>query len=231
MRNSLNIPLAALSIAPILWVIAGLNGVAAQVPVDYDADGDGLIEIAYLEQLNAISWDLDGDGKANNPINVDAYSAEVFGAVEGMGCTASGCRGYELTRDLDFEDPYSYARKEVHTPWVEGNGWLPIVGVEIGDIAFRAVFDGNNHAIANPFIGYSASRDSGVSGLFGSSIGHVRRIGLIDVNLMGGTNTGGLAGYNGGEITGSFVTGNVSGESGVGGQVGRNTAQSPAATL
>ena len=105
MRNSLNIPLAALSIAPILWVIAGLNGVTAQVPVDYDADDDGLIEIAYLEQLNAIIWDLDGDGKANNPINVDAYSAEFFGAVEGMGCPASGCRGYELTRDLDFEDP------------------------------------------------------------------------------------------------------------------------------
>ena len=29
---------------------------------DYDRDDDGLIEVANLAQLNAIRWDLDGDG-------------------------------------------------------------------------------------------------------------------------------------------------------------------------
>ena len=29
---------------------------------DYDADNDGLIEISNLAQLNAVRWDLDGDG-------------------------------------------------------------------------------------------------------------------------------------------------------------------------
>lgn len=46
----------------ILGVMAGLNGAGAQSAVDYDADDDGLIEIEWLEQLDAVRWDLDGDG-------------------------------------------------------------------------------------------------------------------------------------------------------------------------
>ena len=69
----------ALSISLILAAIMGLNIVSAQSPVDYDADDDGLIEITYLEQLNAISWDLDGDGVAINAANAEAYSAEFPG--------------------------------------------------------------------------------------------------------------------------------------------------------
>ena len=34
--------------------------------MDYDADDDGLIEVANLAQLNAIRWDLDGDGVASD---------------------------------------------------------------------------------------------------------------------------------------------------------------------
>ena len=45
---------AALSIALMLGAMAGLNGVAAQSAVDYDADDDGLIEVEWLEQLDAV---------------------------------------------------------------------------------------------------------------------------------------------------------------------------------
>ena len=38
-----------------------LDGVA-QSPVDYDLDDDGLIDIDSLAQLNALRWDLNGDG-------------------------------------------------------------------------------------------------------------------------------------------------------------------------
>ena len=44
-----------------------LPGVAAQATTDYDRDGDGLIEVKNLEQLNAIRWDLDGDGAVDDP--------------------------------------------------------------------------------------------------------------------------------------------------------------------
>ena len=56
-----------------------------QVGTDYDADEDGLIEISSLAQLNAIRWDLDGDGAATGA-NASDY-ANVFPApAPGMGC-------------------------------------------------------------------------------------------------------------------------------------------------
>lgn len=46
--------MAALSIVPMLGAMAGLNGVGAQSAADYDADDDSLIEIEWLEQLDAV---------------------------------------------------------------------------------------------------------------------------------------------------------------------------------
>ena len=68
--------------------------------MDYDADDDGLIEVADLAQLNAIRWDLDGDGVAS-----DAGYATAFpdAPTSDMGCPASGCTGYELMADLDLD--------------------------------------------------------------------------------------------------------------------------------
>ena len=57
--------LAALGVSLSLASAAGLNAISASVVQagDYDADDDGLIEVSRLEQLNAIRFDLDGDGK------------------------------------------------------------------------------------------------------------------------------------------------------------------------
>ena len=54
---------AALCIALLFSAMAGLGGVSAQAGVDYDADDDGLIEIKWLEQLDVVRWDLNGDGE------------------------------------------------------------------------------------------------------------------------------------------------------------------------
>ena len=69
----------------------GSGGTAAQsfmvtVPeehVDYDADDDGLIEIATLAQLDAVRHDLDGDG-------VPAGSGAGAGTVSAAGAAAAG---------------------------------------------------------------------------------------------------------------------------------------------
>ena len=45
---------------------------AAASTVSYDSDG--LIEISTLVQLNAMRWDLDGDGAADNGTNASAYT-------------------------------------------------------------------------------------------------------------------------------------------------------------
>ena len=51
----------ALCCAGVIGLLA-IVGVAAQATTDYDRDDDGLIEVDSLEKLNAIRWDLDGDG-------------------------------------------------------------------------------------------------------------------------------------------------------------------------
>ena len=108
--------------------------------VDYDTDDDGLIEITYLEQLSAVRYDLGGDGKIDESIFYSEgdtreakektfnqlYRAAFPLATPGMGCPAAGCEGYELTRDLDFQDPDSYATGQVSKKWTEGTGWEPI---------------------------------------------------------------------------------------------------------
>ena len=72
---------------PILKNVGGVQRLT-----DYDADNDGLIEIANLAQLNAIRWDLDGDGAVTNDVNTadldeaDAYYDAFPGPVAGMGC-------------------------------------------------------------------------------------------------------------------------------------------------
>lgn len=84
----------SLAIATLFGLTSGTSNISAQSPTDYDADNDSLIEIAYLEQLNAIRWDLNGDGVADNPANADAYAAAFPGAFDGMGCLDNHCAGY-----------------------------------------------------------------------------------------------------------------------------------------
>lgn len=55
--------LAAPSVALLFVTVTGLSVVSAQSAVDYDADDDGLIEIEWLEQLDAVRWELNGDGE------------------------------------------------------------------------------------------------------------------------------------------------------------------------
>ena len=220
MRNTLIRVYSALSIALTLVAMAGLNITSAQSPVNYDSDDDGLIEIEWLEQLNAIRWDLDGDGFVDDGSNAEAYVAAFPDAAEGMGCE-EGCRGYELTRDLDFQSAGSYASDAVNDKWTTGNGWLPI---GVGD-GFRSLFDGNGMAITNLFMRREGANQPEYIGLFGSNRGEISRIGVVNVDVTGESNVGGLAGRNQGRITSSYSTGNVSGEARIGGLIGVNSGE------
>ena len=220
--------ITALSIALVLAAMAGLNGVAAQSAVDYDADDDGLIEIEWLEQLDAVRWDLDGDGVADDEGNAERYAAAFPDAAEGMGC-AEGCRGYELTRDLDFKSAGSYAAGAVNSKWTSGNGWLPI-GLTPKE-ALRIILEGNENTIRHLYINRTGNNSPEFSGLFGLNQGIIRRIGLVSVDITGQEVVGSLVGFNHyrgtitdrGTITSSYVTGRVSSDGDtVGGLVGIN---------
>ena len=177
--------------------------VLAQTPtVDYDVDNDNLIEIANLDQLNAIRWDLDGDGAASTG-NEASYAAAFPGAASGMGC-ATTCLGYELTTNLDFDTNRNGVTDGGDAYWNDGAGWDPIR-------VWTATFDGGYHTISNLFI----NRSGNEGGLFGRTDGSdavIRNVGLPNVNItVAGDRVGALVGFveGGGLIEKSFATGKV----------------------
>ncbi len=87
---------------------AGTSGaVTATVEIDYDTtssgliyddDGNGLIEISTLAQLQASRWDSNGDGRTDDPFRQREYDRAFPNAAPNMGC-ATRCHGYQLTTD------------------------------------------------------------------------------------------------------------------------------------
>ena len=243
-----------LILAAALLIAAASYGIATSQSANgvYDADGDGLIEVANLEQLNAIRYDLDGDGVADGydrdgdgmidsydfdddgiadfDFATDAYAA-AFPVSDGDAVCDRGCNGYELARPLDFDAADSYAAGVVNTKWTTGAGWPPIgdrkspiiLSVSGYSVAqFNAIFDGNGHTISNLYIKHTDF----IGGLFGYIYkdSTVRNVGIINADVTGSGSAGGLVGENwGGDIINSYATGNVQGGDYVGGLLGVNS--------
>lgn len=125
---------------------------------------------------------------------------------EQLGAIGSGNYGlndsYQLMSNIDLFDYVSAGGSGYHL----GAGWDPI-----GDAVspFTGVFEGNKHVISNLFMNRSGEDNVG---LFAALAGTVNRLGLVHVDVTGNGKTGGLAGeIDGGTITKSYVTGNVTG--------------------
>ena len=184
---------------------------------DVDDDNDGLIEINSLNDLNNIRYNLAGTSyktSAADPGNMN-------------GAPGSGLKGYELTRDLDFNDPTSYSSGMVNTAWTMGEGWLPIGDI---DTPFTGILEGNGHKIASLMI----RRDTPFVGLFGEigTTGQVRNLGIENAvadptgNSVSVNYIGLLAGWSDGTIIAVHTSGIASGNNRinthVGGLVGWN---------
>ena len=226
-----NLIVAAAILVAVATLLVAVCGVASAQPAsgNYDADGDGLIEVSNLEQLDAIRYDSDGDGNPDDDSDAEAYYAAFL--LAGTERVCDNCNGYELVRPLDFDDPDSYASGAVNTEWTTRRGWLPM-GAHIGDYWFNAIFDGNGHTISNLHINRESDQDSYEIGLFGVAGGSsvIRELGLVNADVTGnnnahsawGQNVGGLTGKNSGKISNSYATGKVSGSTNVGGLAGWN---------
>ena len=181
---------------------------------DYDRDNDNLIEVSTLAQLDAIRYDSNGNGVADDSSDWPSYFAAFTLATTNMGCP-SICGGYELAADLDFDTDDSGGANDGDTYWNNGDGWEPI-----GDRAYQAVFEGNGNTISNLFIDRSGEDDVGLFSELGA-FGVIRNIGLISVDVTGGDTVGGLVGDGAeGDVARSYVTGSVSGDNTVGGLAG-----------
>ena len=122
--------------------------------VDYDTDDDGLIEVANLAQLDAIRYDMDGNGIPRREYQGTTNYAAAFpnastDAAVRMGCpvqTSGGnevsvCSGYELTADLDFDTDSDGDVDEDDDYWNSGAGWLPLSNFPSANV-FTATFEG-----------------------------------------------------------------------------------------
>ena len=192
---------------------------------DHDADNDGLIDIDSLAKLNALRWDLDGDGAASSG-NETSYAAAFSGAVavEHMGCPDSGtdgdadgdCVGYELTADLDFD---TNEDGEVDADDAFAN-WTPVVG-------WATMFDGRGRTISNLTV-TGAGNDRGLFGTT-TTASTIRALGLLDVRVTGpGVRLAALAGTMNGKVQAVYASGRVSGAGGVGGLVAEMQSASAA---
>jgi hypothetical protein len=128
-----------------------------------DSDGDGLIDIFTLQQLDWMRNDLSGASRH------DGVSGD------SSGCPPAGCNGYELMADLDFDTNASGTADSGDSYYdydgdLSNNGWLPI-----GTMAapFLADFAGNYHSISNLYIdrtnadAETAGNDIGLFGYVG----------------------------------------------------------------
>ena len=209
-----------------LPVAEGASG-AAVIATDYDSDDDGLIEVDSLAQLNAIRWDMNGDGVVDDSANNASYAQAFPNPVPGMGCPATGCEGYELEVNLNFNHPSHHPSHSVYHNG--GKGWVPIGGLEIGgaDAGFNATFDGNGNTISNLFINREYSSSDYYAGyrvgLFGVATRNsvIRNLNLASVSVHGDEEVGALIGLTFGQVENVSVTGRVSGDTiDVGGLVG-----------
>ena len=186
----------------------------------YDTDGDGLIEITTLAQLDAVRHDRNGDGvpTAAGASTYRAAFPDAFPEADSQLRCVLECDGYELMADLDFDTDDDGDVDSDDAYWNNGAGWDPI-GRSGAD--FLTTFEGNGHTVRNLFINRPSTN---YAGLFGYTdwAAKIRHVGLIQADVAGRTHVGGLVGNNLGTITACYATGQVSGLANIGGLVGSN---------
>ena len=216
-----------LSLALSLVFLSGQSAPAAQAQtttpttattVDYDSNDDRLIEISNLAQLNAIRWDLNGDG-AVAAADQTNYSAAFPNAAAGMGCPDGSdadtnpdpCLGYEMKADLTFDtngDGSVTVADSAGLYWNNGAGWTPLGDAR--NYPFTGQFQGRGKTISHLFINNATAPHLGLFGAIGHR-GSVAGVGLPKVNIASSvpTTAGSLVGSSTGRVTTSYATGTI----------------------
>ena len=220
---------------------------------DYDTNDNGLIDVDSLAKLDAVRWDMNGDGAVDtgtSVANTAKYNAAFPGASTGMGCLrdhdantatakVAGCIGYELTRNLDFDtdgDGATYTTSSTGAvtgdsgdTYYNGNaGWTPLGGHHASaNREFTATFEGNDHTVSNLYINLAATggNDGSFVGMFGAldATGKIRNVGLVDPYVANVRGTRGNGNSATGALAGRNTGGAVSGSYMSGGSVSGNS--------
>ncbi len=166
---------------------------------------DSTLKAVFIQKYDS------GAGTSDNPYRISTL--DQLKKLSEVSSDWSSC--FVLTTDIDATDTKN---------WNNGKGFSPIGNNT--STTFTGTFNGKGHTISNLYI-HRTSSDC--IGLFGFVMtGRIDSLGIIDCDLSGGENTGGMVGYNykNSIISNSYSTGSVSGTSNVGGLVGENVSGS-----
>jgi len=115
---------------------------------------------------------------------------------------------FVLTADIDL-DPKLPGRKVFTTAVIASD--TDNTFYSFNGNPFTGIFDGNGHTISNMTIN-TGGIGNDFLGLFGSTVGQIKNLGLKNVNITGGDVSaclGGIAGMNGGRISNCYSTGEI----------------------
>ena len=144
-----------------------------------------------------------------------------------MGCPNTGCVGYELRANLDFNTNNSMATSgnptgadSGDTYWNGGAGWLPIGMADASPhavTAYTGEFDGQTYTISNLFIDRTSGDYAGLFAHLNGTNQTIENVSLVNLdvtlNVTSGSSVhvGGLAGRAGRSVTleDSYTTGRV----------------------
>lgn len=158
----------------------------------------GLYHGQYMDWLDGMELDIEDYSHTLVPVGDHYEIREVQGFRDMLGFAWHGGNKFRMTSDLDFTNSPS-----LHIPYFAGE------------------FCGNDHTIHSVRIDQNFTSYTGLFGYIEKD-SSISDLNLIDMNITGGDFTGGIIGYNRGDIKRSTAQGSVSGFSGVGGLVGHN---------
>jgi formylglycine-generating enzyme required for sulfatase activity len=172
--------------------------------------------------VDTANWDFSNTWEMNNnklPKLKNAGGAQDHFVLAADGSEANPYLVYDVDslRQVGSETGLVKHHKQVRDITLTGD-WTAI-GTSAAP--FTGSFNGNGKTISNLTINKTTVAYQGLFGHIGSG-GVVKNIGLVNVNVRGGNNTGGVAGNNNGRIENSYVTGIVSGGNNTGGVAGYN---------
>ncbi len=152
-----------------------------------------------------------GNGSSTNPYQIaDLDDLKFLSENEGYWGTETTPVYFVQTDNIDASDTKT---------WNNGSGFLPIGSSSAN---FYGYYYGKGHTISHLYINRPSADNIGLFGYLYKS--KIDSLGIVDCDITGATNVGGLAGYqdycSGSSTDRCFSTGKVSGTNSVGGLVG-----------
>lgn len=171
------------------------------------ATGNNWVMVNADGTLNTVA---DASG-GTRPMLASEYSTTITNAHQLQLMRMDLAANYTLANDIELAAELASASGI----W-GGNGFVSVGSV---GTQFTGTFDGLNHTIGGLTINQPTRAYVGLFGVTGTTA-IIRNVGLIGGSVTGDAYIGSLVGRNGGVITNSFATTNVSGTAYVGGLVG-----------